>query len=246
LSIKQKLIRKLYKGDNKLILLDQSYLPRWIVILLDVVLCIISLIVVYFILTGLPLQFHEIISIYWQGAIILIVNLLFFAVFKTYAGIIRHSTFTDIIKLAFSSLATAISLLVFNYGYEIVYGEKIYLSTSLVFYMLVSFTVMLLFRIVIKETYQFMKNITTGNLKKKVAIVGVDDHTISIGKAITTESNLPFKLVGFLTENFVSKRFKILGKPVFPIENNFAEVVSGLDLDGVIIISESFTGKERN
>ncbi len=246
LGIEKKIIGKLYKGDNNLKLLDQRYLPRWMVVLIDVFLCIISLVIVYFVLLGLPLQFHNVVPIYQQGLIILSVNLIFFFVFKTYAGIIRHSTFTDIIKLAFSAMTMAISLGIFNYAYEFYSGDKVFLSTSILFYMLVSFTVMLLFRIVVKETYQFIKNIAAGSLQKKVAIVGVDDHTISIGKAIATESNLPFKLVGFLTEKLVSKRFKILGKPVFPIENNFTEVVKNLEIDGVIIISEAFSGKERN
>ena len=227
-------------------LLDQRYLPRWIVVLLDVFLCAISLLLVYFILLGTPLRFPSIISIPQQALSLLAINVLFFFVFKTYSGIIRHSTFTDIVKLVFSSFFTAISVVIISYAAFYSNGTKIFLTTSVVLYMLLSFTIMLLFRIVVKETYQYIKNNTVGSLKKRVAIIGVDDHTISLGRALTTESSLPFQLVGFLTESFDSKRYKILGKPVIPLKENFTKVVSDFEIEGVLIISESLSSREKN
>ena len=68
--------------------------------------------------------------------------------------------------------------------------------------MLLSFSLLLVFRIVVKEGYMYLKKVASGYDKKRVAIVGVDDNTISLGRAITTESNLPFTLVGFLTKKY--------------------------------------------
>ncbi|MEZ4818199.1 MAG: hypothetical protein R2776_09560 [Flavobacteriaceae bacterium] len=240
------IFQSLYSGDNKLKLLDQRYLPRWIVVLLDTLIAIVSFITVIFILRGTPIKFHEILSIQQQGLVIVAVTLCSFFVFKTYSGIIRHSTFTDITKLAFSSVLTFLTLGAFNFVYEITKGEKIFLNTSLILYMLLSFAAMLLFRIIVKETYQYLRGFSSGLSKKKVAIVGVHDDTISLGKAITTESTLPFKLVGFVTQNIESKRYKIVGKPVFPIKTSFKETLGQLHIDGVLIVSDSLNGKVKN
>jgi len=241
-----KFFNKIYKGDNKLKLLDQRYLPRWVVVLLDIGFCIISWILVYFILKETPFTFYNSLSIREQGLLIVSVNLIFFFIFKTYSGIIRHSTFMDIIKLVFSSMSTAFVVIAINFASLFISGTKIFLTTSVLFYMLMSFTIMLLFRIFVKETYQVIKNTTAGSFKKRVALVGVDDHTISLGKALTTESNLPFQLIGFLSESFGSKRYKILGKPVIPLKDDFAEIISKYDIGGVLIISESLSRKEKN
>ncbi len=195
---------------------------------------------------GTPIKFHNVLSVFEQGVILVLVNLVFFFLFKTYSGIIRHSTFTDITKLAFSSLLTFLTVIAFNTIYELFEANKIFLNTSLILYMLLSFSIMLLFRIAVKEIYQYLRAISSGLTKKKVAIIGVDDDTISLGKAITTESKLPFKLIGFLTQNIDSKRYKILGKPVFPIKKSFSETVGELNLDGVLIVSESFSRTEKN
>lgn len=243
---KKKILQHLYSGDNRIKLLDQRYLPRWIVVLIDTAIAVLSFYLAYLILMGTPIKFHTVLSIFQQGIILVFVNLIFFFLFKTYSGIIRHSTFTDITKLAFSSLLTFLTVIIFNTSYEIIEGNKIFLNTSLILYMLLSFSIMLLFRIGVKEVYQYLRNLSSGLTKKKVAIIGVDDDTISLGKAITTESKLPFKLIGFLTQNIESKRYKILGKPVFPIKNSFSETVEELHLDGVLIVSESFSRTEKN
>ncbi|NNJ82188.1 MAG: polysaccharide biosynthesis protein [Flavobacteriaceae bacterium] len=242
----RRIIRSIYRGDNRLKVLDQRYLPRWIVVLLDIFLVLFSLALVYLIILGTPIKFLDYVSLPAQGGFILGVNIIFFFVFKTYSGIIRHSTFTDILKLAFSSFCTGASLLIFNFVFEAVQGEKVFLTTSLVLYALVSFTVMLLFRIAVKESYQFLRNTAAGKLKKRVAIMGVGDQTIALGKALTTESDMPFVLVGFLSESFDSKRFKILGKPVIPIKKSFSETIENMELDGVLLISETMSGKRRN
>ena len=246
MKTRQKLFKKLYKGDNKLKLLDQRYLPRWIVVLIDTFLCVLSLFTVYFILLGTPIYFHKVIDLPSQGLVFLIVNLVFFFVFKTYSGIIRHSTFTDIIKLALSSFFTALSLMTITIVYSAVTGNRLFLTTSVLLFMLLSFTLMLLFRIAVKESYQFLKTSADGGSQKRVAIVGVDDNTISLGNAITSESNMPFHLVAFISKKASSKRVKVLGKPIVHIKNSFSETLNDLDIDGVLIISESLSGIDKN
>ena len=154
------MFKKLYTGDNKLRLLEQRYLPRWIVILLDTFLCATAALITYVILKDTRINFREILSIQLQGFIVVGVNVLFFFLFKTYSGIIRHSTFTDIIKLALTSFSTVMSVLIFNFIYSGITGERIFLTTSLLLYLFVSFTFMLLFRVSVKESYQFLKNST--------------------------------------------------------------------------------------
>ncbi len=239
--------KELYAGDNSLKLLDQKYLPRWMVVILDIILCVISLFLVYFIVLGSPINFLNVISLPAQGSIILGVTLIFFYVFKTYSGIIRHSTLIDILKLIISSFSTAATLIIFNYVYELITGDRLFITTSLLLYMFLSFTILFLFRIAVKESYQLLKNNAVGSHTKRVAIVGVDDNSISLGNALTTESNLPFYLVGFISETIeYKKKYKILGKNVIPIEKDFSTTISKLDIDGVLIISESLSGKQKN
>ena len=245
-TLLKKFFDTVYTGDNNLSLMDHRYLPRWVVVLLDGCFCMVSWGLVYLFLRGTPLNFHDSLSIFQQGLLIVSINLFFFFVFKTYSGIIRHATFTDILKLVFSSLATALVAIAVSFASYFISGGKLLLTTSVLFYMLLSFTLLLLLRIVVKELYQVFKEIMAGTLKKRVVIVGVDDHTISVGKALTTESNLSFQLVGFLTENLGTSRYKILNKPVIPINDNFPDIILKYKIEGVLIISDSLNRSEKN
>ncbi len=237
--------KQLYSGDNKIKLLDQRYLPRWAVMVIDMAIMVVSLFFVYFILSETPIKFHDVVSVPVQGLIITLVALTSFFFFKTYSGIIRHSTFTDIKKLAFASIFTFLVIFAFNYLFEVFGGGKIFLNTFLFIFMLLSFSLMLLFRIAVKESYQFLKNAASDDQKKLVAIIGVDDQTIALGNAIATDSNLPFQMAGYVTRKVGIKRHKIAGKPVIAIKSTLGETLTELGVEGVIIINESLSGKEK-
>lgn len=244
--MKKNTLKNLYIGDNKIRLLDQRYLPRWIVVVIDVLILMVSFLGVVALLRSTPIQFHGVLTVFEQGAFIIIINTLFFFVFKTYSGIIRHSTFTDIVKLVFSAFATFASLLVVNIGYEVLKDEKIFLTTLLILYMLVSFSLMLLFRMAVKEVYQYVKKTASNQSKRDVIIVGLNDQTISIGNAIANDSKIPFNLKGFVTSNPRGKRLKLHGKPIIPIKKSFKETLESLDIEGVLLISDSFSKKVKN
>lgn len=227
-------------------ILDQKYLPRWLVFLLDVVLLMVSLLSVYLIVDSSSINFIDQISILVQGGIILFVNVIWFYVLKTYAGIIRHSTFTDILKLAFASVGTAVTILITNIVYISITGNKLFLTTSVVLYMFISFTFLLLFRLIVKEAYMFLKNIAAGSLKKRVAIFGINDYTISLANALSTETDSTFKLVGFLTDSDSSRRLKIMGKPVIPFTKELEQSITTHEIEGIILTDDYVKGAKKN
>lgn len=225
--------------------LEQRYLPRWMVLFLDTLIATLSLLMVYYIILGTPLQFSNDIPMLGQGSIMLLVLMLHFVVFRTYSGIIRHSTFTDIVRLTYAAVSTLIVLVALNYLYYFFVGSKPFLTTALLLYVLMAFSGMLTFRLIVKESYRFIKNSVTSGAKKRVVIVGVDDQTINLGKALTTEASGEFQLVGFITENSDTAQLKIANKRVIAIKTTFRETLEGLAVEGVVIMANTVTGKEK-
>lgn len=236
---------------KKMVVLNQRYLPRWAVFSLDITICIFSYMLMFVILDGTPLKFHDYLPMPVRATILIGINIIFFYFFRTYSGIVRHSTFTDVFRVASAAFLTAVTAEAVNITYFAIVGHKIFLSTGILLYMFFSFTFMLFIRIAVKETYQYFQRMNSGNFKKRVLIVGMDNQTISLGKALTTESDMPFKLIGFLTENQSTKSLSILGKPVFslPINKNsllFAELINKTNLDGVLMVRDSLSLVETN
>ena len=241
-----KLLSKLYKGDNNLKVLDNRYLSRWVVLLIDTLLVSISLLLVYNLLSEIKIHFYDKVSLPIQGLSILLVNIISFYAFKTYAGIIRHSTITDIFKLAISSISTASLIIIFNYSFLLFTGEKVFLTIAILLFMLMSFSILLLFRIVVKVTYQSLKKIATGNLKKRVLIYGTDTHSLNLGKTLHIDTTLDFKLVGFINDKHKTKGKKVFGKPIIVLKNNFEDIISSYDVEAILITDKSLTIKQKN
>ncbi len=245
------IIEKLRVRTKTMFYLNQSYLPRWAVFMIDIFLCVLSFTVAYLILDGTPLKFQTVWSTPIRASFIIGTNVFFFHIFRTYAGIVRHSTFTDVFRVAAASFLTTFSVITFNIVYFYVNGEKIFLTTSVLLYMFFSFTLMLFFRIVVKESYHYLQRMNNSSFKKRVVIVGMDSQTISLGRALTTESNMPFKLIGIITENPSNNSLSILGKPVFSLLINkdslqFAELIRKHQIDGILMVRDSLSMAETN
>lgn len=249
--MKYSFIEKLRMRTKNMILFNQHYLPRWAVFSLDIAICIFSFALMFVILDGTPLKFTYYIPMPVKAIMVIGTNIFFFYLLRTYAGIVRHSTFTDVFRVASASFLTAFTVISFNFIYFTFTGQKIFLTTGILLYVFFSFTLMLFFRIAVKETYQYLQRMNSGNFKKRVLIVGMDNQTISLGRALTTESDMSFKLVGFLTENQLSKRLSILGKPVFSLPINkdslpFTDLITKTKLDGVLMVRDSLSIAETN
>ncbi|QQX76032.1 MULTISPECIES: polysaccharide biosynthesis protein [Aequorivita] len=232
-------------------LLNRRYLPRWAVLMLDIIICLISVGFTYLILEGTPLKFQTVWPFSLRTLFVLGTNAIFFYIFRTYSGIVRHSTFTDIFRVAAASFLTGITVVLFNTVYYLFEGEKIFLTTGVLLYMFFSFTLMLFLRIAVKEAYQYIRRMNIGKVKKRVLIVGMDNQTINLGRALTSESDQAFQLVGFITEDFTNKSLNVLGKPVFltsitkdSIE--FAFLLEKHRIDGVLMVRDSLSVAETN
>ncbi|HBY69868.1 MAG TPA: polysaccharide biosynthesis protein, partial [Flavobacteriaceae bacterium] len=72
---------------------------------IDVFLLICSMMLTVIILQDLHINHLQLISATQQVFLVLGVNVGFFLIFKTYAGLIRHSSFMDALKLILASFS---------------------------------------------------------------------------------------------------------------------------------------------
>ena len=91
---------KITNGDNYLKITSLRYLPRWMVFLIDIVILMLSLLISYVTLQRLielPVFYPAI----YTFPLIIGVNIIFMLFLKTYSGIIRHSSFIDLLIIDF-------------------------------------------------------------------------------------------------------------------------------------------------
>lgn len=238
--------QRIYEGDNLMNISDVRYLPRWVVLLIDVLLLLFSILLSFIVYKKIIINGQYHLSVEEISLLIISVNILYMFAFKTYAGIIRHSTFIDLFKLLLASVCTVITSFVINMIALSFTGHKLMPSVLLVVFFTISFMLMFIFRFMVKEAFHMLREFRRSTLKRKILVLGIDEQAIAIARAILDNPNLPYQVVGFLTRRSDSKSAKILGKPIFYKEQLTEDAKLTLGIDGVIINKDAMSRDEIN
>ncbi|WP_051289228.1 polysaccharide biosynthesis protein [Chryseobacterium daeguense] len=193
---------------------ELRFIPRWLVFFIDVSIISFSILTTYLFLKNLKVEINYIEYLNQKIFAIIIVNIFFMLLFKTYAGIIRHSTFFDFFKIVWSSGSALVVLLVLNFMSEKKLGIPVYLYPALFLFFFISTFLMFFFRMATKKLYRTVMN--SGNMSKvKVAVIGVEDESLALANAIIHNPGQPYQLAGFITERSDSKKAMLLGYKIY-------------------------------
>jgi len=225
--------------------LNIGYLPRWIIFAIDLTIVVVASIITYIIIDSLSVEFDGFFERPIRVIIIVAVNALFFMVFRTYSGIIRHSTFIDGVKLLVATSSSYIILLCTNIVFFYVFSIKLFLSTGLFITYVISFLLLFLFRILVKNIFE--KYLHSSNTSKliKAAIYGADANAISVANALKTEKPGRFKLVAFIDKFKQIKTSKsILDLPIINQTKSVHVILRSLGAEALIIAEKSLSKEE--
>ncbi|WP_117615797.1 nucleoside-diphosphate sugar epimerase/dehydratase [Flavobacterium sp. KMS] len=222
-----------------------SYLPRWIIVLMDVMVLIFSFTFTYLLFKGTGLGYiithHE---FYFVGSL-LGVNIFFFWLFRTYSGIIRHSSYIDAIKLLFSQMSVLVVFLFFNFVFELYHGDKAFLNTALFINIVLSFCGLFLYRVVVKQTFELYFAEKNNTKLIRTIIYGTDANAISVANALKFETPSRFKIVGFVDKNNQNASKRMLDLPILIQKKRLPALMRSVAAEGVIIADKSLSKDEQ-
>lgn len=224
---------------------SSGFLPRWIIFAIDVFIVLVATVVTHVIISSLNVRFYEQLNLPIHYGLIIAVNALFFIFYRTYAGIIRHSTFIDGVKLLVSTTTSYFALLIIGSLWFLVKGNKIFLTTGLFICYVISFLLLFLFRILVK--YFFEKHMNVDDKRKLVnaVIYGADANAISVANALRTELPSRFNLLGFIDKFKQNKTGKsILDLPILNQNKKIHVILRAMKADALIIAEKSLSKSE--
>ncbi|MDC8105135.1 polysaccharide biosynthesis protein [Chryseobacterium sp. PTM-20240506] len=234
----------LYNGDNIVKITKLRYIPRWLVIIIDILIIFFSILLSRLFLRNLDVKVNFPEYVVQKRILVIGINILFMYVFKTYAGIIRHSTFFDFFKIILSSGSTLVSLLIINYISQMAMGTSLFLYPNLFLYFLISVSIMFFFRMVTKQFFNMLIDIKGASSKVRIAVVGVGEASVALARAIMHNPNYPYRLQGFLTGRSDSNRALLLGYKIYNKNQFFKSEKLIKQFDAVLLIKEIMTKQE--
>ena len=233
--MKQSKLKELYHSDIFSHLPQMNYLPRWGVLLLDLLLCSVAYWLSVWVGSGIfdYVAFSEQrVPIGVQFMIVMGIQLIAFWVFHTYSGIIRYSTFIDTIKLLLATLTTGLMLLVINTVMDYSAGYHPVLNTVIIVYVFISFVMLFVLRVGVKTLAETMQR-NSGS--PRVMIYGTQSAGLAIAKMLRSSENAPFRPVGFICEEGQHYGYDLAGLRVRPLNNKLFEWMEMRDIHHVIV-----------
>ena len=213
-----------------------NYLPRWGVLLIDIFIALVAFVISYTIGNNLLTYNHnDILPIWMQAGIVMMVQTLFYWVFHTYSGILRFSTFVDTIKTALAVCFTGIILIVVNIVIKntTLWINHPFLNTVLCIYIFVAITLLFAWRVTIKTVFEYLSHRKSSI--QKVLIYGIQSAGLSIAKMLQSNMDSPYRPVGFIADVDEYTQHNLLGLNVYKRDDKLLKIIKDKRIDSVII-----------
>jgi len=175
----------------------------------------------------------------------LFINLFFFWLFRTYSGIIRHSSYIDAVKIFIALFITLLVLIAINFMNQIINKEKLFMNASLFINFIFSFSGLFIYRIVVKQTFEvYFSESKTENLVRAL-IYGSDANAISVANALKTEKPTRFRIVGFVDKKNQNSSKRVLDLPILNLNKKITVLLRSLNAEALILAEKSLTKEEK-
>ncbi len=210
--------------------LSRNALPYWVILAIDIVICYLSGIFVFWLYYHGAVSPQHIVLLSKTIFMYMIFNLIGFRIFRTYSGIIRYSSFVDLQRVV---LAMLLSLIVAEAMHYVVYLEFVRLQGRQIAAMYLVATIgMMAFRILTKSVYDVLFNTDKGI---RTFIYGVKDGGVGLAKSIRSNVPRKFLLKGFIAHDPDIKGRILMGEKIYLVDDNLAEHIKALRIKAVLV-----------
>jgi len=176
-----------------------NILPRWIIFLIDIAICVVAMLLAYLIRANLNMEGISIRSLSGNLLILTLINSIVFINFRTYSGIVRYTGIQDALKI-FLSLTMSTTVLFFismvaaNSG-----GTLIFSNVTLIIYALISFPALISYRVSVKFAFSYLRNYKMD--RKVVVIYGAGEAGFATKRVLEHDTRSNVQIAAFLDDN---------------------------------------------
>lgn len=220
--------------------------PYWCVLLLDSAILFLSGVFVYWCFNrGTALQLN-----FWPLTYLMLlcvgVHFIFFAIFRTYSGIIRYSSFNDLFHVAQAMGCSALAVIAVHFFtnscpprvFAHVQVRQILIAEA------IATGLMWLLRVSIKwvyDTYFWTEG------AKNVFIYGIRAGGIGLAKAIRSEKPMHYRLRGFISHDpaLGANGTRLMGEPVYEVDASLPDVIRRKGI-AAVLVAPGRIGRFRN
>ena len=213
--------------------LSSKVLPIWTILLIDVFIIVSSCMLSYALRYGFRSIFLDSSTIDKTILWTVIVNLVFFRVFRTYSNVLRFSSFVDIMRIFVSLTVSYGTLMVTSVLLDTYFNVKIAPVSVLFMAYVINFALMACSRIVVKMFFEIINFDRSQTVN--VFIYGAKEVGVNIAKSLRVNLRNHYRLRGFIADEPELIDKIMMGVKVYPNDDTLIERLEDRDVNTIII-----------
>lgn len=214
--------------------MSRRVLSRSAILIMDVLMIVFSCLSMYLIMYGFSGLTAEVRGDGTTLCMLLVLfNTITFVIFRTFSGILRFSSFSDLTRIVYA--------LVFGYGVTYVsvrllqiYNTNFHL-TDITFaaILFLNMFLMIFSRIVVKEVYESITG--SGAKPVNVFVYGTKEAGISVAKALKGNSEFNYRVLGFISDEGHMVGKELMSVTIYANNENLFRILESKDVKTVIV-----------
>ncbi len=236
----------LYLRRKSLDFFNKHSVPRWMVLIFDAFSVFLVFLIAYLLRFNFSIPDERLDFILYQGIIAVFIYTFFNLVFRSYSGLIRHATLTDISLVFLVTTCSTASLLIFSFcGRLFNWSEFLTIPYSITLIHYATITVFLFFgRVFIKLIFRFVSDTTVN--KRRVLVYGAGELGFTVKRVILSNPNYGLHVTGFIDNDKNYQGKKINGIPVYGISALSTEFLSDNKVECLILAKKDLKVSEKS
>jgi len=221
-----------------------NIVPRWIIFLIDLIICNVSLVVAYLIGHNLNFSLISLRELSSNLLVLSVLNTLIFFNFKTYAGIVRYTGVQDAFRVTYSLLVST-GVLGFLSLVSLA-NDKTFISlplVTLIVYAIFSFLSLIAYRVLIKYAFNYLRN--SKMTPKNVIIYGAGEAGFATKRVLDHDISSKTRVVAYVDDNPRKESKVVDGVRIYAYED-LNQLLKLYDVDEIIISTFSVPAARRS
>jgi FlaA1/EpsC-like NDP-sugar epimerase len=220
-----------------------TILPRWVIILIDAFVIIVSTSIGYLLRFNFDLteiaHFHPL-----SGAVLnLFSGLIAILVTRSYAGIVRYTGVEDGLRIMYASILSVTISATINLLYYYNQGINLIPFSVLLITFFTSFLFLFFYRLLVKTLFSYYKG--EAGKRSNVAVYGAGSLGIITRHILETDTSSKFKVVAFF-EDDVSKTQKVINGVKIYHTRQLSDQIVNLGLTELIIAIKDLSPERKD
>ena len=213
---------------------NKKSLPYWCLFLIDSIIVLFSGLLTYWIFNRTMEMFTHRIDVLYTSLFYVVISWIGARVFRTYSGVVRYSSFVDLLRVAYANVLSAILAFILSLVFEHwdVKALTAFNQTEIAATFGLAMLLMWGIRIVVKN----LNDVTKAEQNAmRVLIYGALTGGIGLAKNIRSQNPVQFKLCGFISHDSRSKHMMLMGEKVYNVDDDLAGIIQKEKIEAVLV-----------